>query len=87
MEPTGKRVEFLKYACGQQAIEEMLVLDALRVGDGGQVDLLVVVYKDLGKGIQLVQLGAGEGNVPCGTLFLQPLFVDHSVFLSVRWLG
>ena len=65
----------------------MLVLDALRVGDGGQVDLLVVVYKDLGKGIQLIQLGAGEGNVPCGTLFLQPLFVDHSVVLSVRWSG
>ena len=66
----------------QQAVEEVLILDA-----DGQVDLLVVVYKDLGKGIQLIQLGAGEGNVPCGTLFLQPLFVDHSVFLSVRWLG
>ena len=55
----------------------MFVLDALGVGDGGQVDLLVVVHKDLCKGVQLVQLGAGEGNVPCGTLGLQPLFVDH----------
>lgn len=77
----------LRLAGKQQAVEEMFVLDALRVGDGGQVDLLVVVYKDLGKGVQLIQLGAGEGNVPCGTLFLQPLFVDHSVVLSVGWLG
>ena len=68
---------YFRLAGKEQAVEEMLVLDALGVGDGGQVDLLVVVYKDLGKGIQLVQLGAGEGNVPCGTLGLQPLFVDH----------
>ena len=36
---------------------------------------------------RMVDVGAGEGDVPCGTLFLQPLFVDHSVVLSVRWLG
>ena len=61
---------YFRLAGKQQAVEEVLILDALRVGDGGQVDLLVVVYKDLGKGVQLIQLGAGEGDVPCGTLFL-----------------
>ena len=30
----------------------MLVLNALRVGDGGQVDLLVVLYQNLSKGVQ-----------------------------------
>ena len=55
----------------------MLVLDAFRVGDGGQVDLLVIFHKDLCKGIQLIQLSAGEGNVPCGTFCFKALFIDH----------
>ena len=38
---------------------EVLVLNALRVGNGGQIDLLVVVHQDLRKGIQLVQLFPG----------------------------
>ena len=68
----------------QQAVEEVLILDPLGVGDSGQVDLLVVVHQDFGKGIQLVQLGAGESDVPCGTFCFKARFIDHTqVFLSV----
>ena len=68
----------------EQAVEEVLVLNALGVGDGGQVDLLVVVHQNFGKGIQLVQLSAGESDVPCGTFFRKALFIDHTqFFLSV----
>ena len=61
---------YLGLAGKQQAVEEVLVLNALRVGNGGQIDLLVVVHQDLRKGIQLVQLVPGQRNVPHGTFLL-----------------
>ena len=67
----------------EQAVEEVFVLDALRVGDGGQVDLLVILHQNLCKGVQLVELGPGQRNVPRGTLFFQSVFVDHRLFLFV----
>ena len=59
----------------------MLVLNALLVGDGSQVDLLVVLYQNLSKGVQLVELGAGERDVPCGTFLFQSAFIDHKLIL------
>ena len=45
----------------------MAVLDALGAGDGGQIDLLVIADQQLGVLVQQVQLGGGQGDVPCGT--------------------
>ena len=59
----------------------MLVLDALRVGDGSQIDLLVVLHQNLRKGVQLVELGSGERDVPCGTFLFQPVLIDHKLIL------
>ena len=68
---TGPHVHHLPCHLGlagkQQAVEEVLVLNAFRVSDGGQVDLLVIVHQDLRKGIQLIQLIPGQRNVPHGT--------------------
>ena len=61
----------------------MLVLDTLRVGDGSQIDLLVVLHQNLRKGVQLVELGSGERDVPCGTFLFQPVLIYHSKFLSL----
>ena len=65
----------------EQAVKEMLILNALRVGDGSQVDFLVVVHQDPRKGVQLVQLGACQGDVPHGTFLFQSRFVDHNFIL------
>ena len=59
----------------------MLVLNALRVGDGGQVDFLVVLYQNLSKGVQLVELGTGERDLPCGTFLFQSAFIDNKLIL------
>ena len=78
---TGTHVHHLPCHLGlagkQQAVEEVLVLNALRVGDGGQIDFLVVVHQDLRKVIQLVQLVPSQRNVPHGTFLLQSRFIDH----------
>ena len=65
----------------EQAVKEVLVLDALRVGDGSQVDLLVVLHQNLRKGVQLVELGSGERDVPCGTFLFQSAFINHKLIL------